>query len=70
MTMSSVAVPVEVRTMLSAVDRCDRCQARAVVRVVMLSSVLPLLFCAHHYVGNAAALADIAVVTHDERELP
>jgi hypothetical protein len=50
---------------LSAVDRCDRCGARAFVRVV-LPSDLELLFCAHHARQHAAALAKIAVEIYDE----
>ena len=50
---------------LTAVDRCDRCGARAYVRV-MLPNDLELLFCAHHNRQHAAALAKIAVEIHDE----
>lgn len=45
---------------LSAVDRCDRCSARAYVRVSVF--VLPgsgdheLLFCAHHYQQHESQL--------------
>ena len=52
---------------LTAVDRCDRCGARAYVRVV-LPSALELLFCAHHNREHAAALTKIAVEIHDETE--
>jgi hypothetical protein len=47
------------------VDRCDRCGARAYVRVV-LPNDLELLFCAHHGRQHAAALAKIAVEIRDE----
>jgi len=50
---------------LSAVDRCDRCGARAYVRV-LLPSDLELLFCAHHSRQHASALSKIAVEIHDE----
>lgn len=48
-------------------DRCDRCGAEALVRVVLTSTRLPLLFCGHHYAQSAAALHRVAVVTHDDR---
>jgi hypothetical protein len=52
---------------LTAADRCDRCPARAVVATVMPSGGT-LLWCAHHYAVNEAALrAGAAVVVRDER---
>jgi hypothetical protein len=51
--------------MLTAKDCCDRCGARAYVRV-LLPSRLELLFCAHHNKQYASALAEIAVEIHDE----
>ena len=52
---------------LTAADRCDRCSARAVVATVMRSGGV-LLWCAHHYAVNEAALrAGAAVVVRDER---
>ena len=54
--------PVE---MLTVVDRCDRCGARAYVRV-LLPSRLELLFCAHHTRQYASALKKIAVAIQDE----
>lgn len=54
-------------TFLAAHDRCDRCGAAASVRVMVLTSRLPLLFCAHHYTGQAEAISRVAVVTHDDR---
>jgi len=50
---------------LTAMDRCDRCGARAYVRV-LLPSRLELLFCAHHNRQHARAVAEIAVEIHDE----
>ena len=50
---------------LTAVDRCDRCGARAYVRV-LLPSALELLFCAHHNRQYASALTKVAVEIHDE----
>ena len=53
---------------LTATDRCDRCGARAYVRV-LLPSHLELLFCAHHNRQYASALARIAVEIRDETDL-
>lgn len=50
---------------LTAMDRCDRCGARAYVRV-LLPNGLELLFCAHHTREHARALAEIAVEIQDE----
>lgn len=50
---------------LTTTDRCDRCGARAYVRV-LLPSRLELLFCAHHTREHPRALAEIAVEIHDE----
>jgi len=50
---------------LTAADRCDRCGARAYVRV-LLPDFQELLFCAHHNRQYAAALIKIAVEIHDE----
>jgi hypothetical protein len=52
---------------LTAVDRCDRCGARAYVRV-LLPSRLELLFCAHHNRQYAAELTKIALEIRDETE--
>ena len=50
---------------LTAADRCDRCGARAYVRV-LLPNFLELLFCAHHNRQYASELMKIAVEIHDE----
>jgi hypothetical protein len=50
---------------LTAMDRCDRCGARAYVRVVLVNG-LELLFCPHHHRQHSSALTKIAVDTHDE----
>ena len=50
---------------LTAADRCDRCGARAYVRV-LLPNRLELLFCAHHNRQYASGLAKIAAEIHDE----
>lgn len=52
---------------LTATDRCDRCGARAYVRV-LLPSRLELLFCVHHNREYASALTKIAVEIHDETD--
>ena len=59
--MTSVLAP----TPLSAVDRCDRCGARAYLRAVLPSGGA-LLFCAHHAREHEAALRAIAVEVQDE----
>lgn len=50
---------------LTVADHCDRCGARAYVRV-LLPNTLELLFCAHHNRQYAPALTKIAVEIHDE----
>ena len=50
---------------LTAMDRCDRCGARAYVQV-LLPSGLELLFCAHHNRQDASALTKIAVEIRDK----
>ena len=52
---------------LTAADRCDRCGARAYVRV-LLPHALELLFCAHHNRQYASALSKVAVEIHDETQ--
>jgi hypothetical protein len=52
---------------LTTVDRCDRCGARAYVRV-LLPNALELLFCAHHNRQYASALTKVAVEIHDETD--
>jgi hypothetical protein len=52
-------------TVLSAVDRCDRCGAQAYVRVELAGGA-ELLFCAHHARQHEDKLRAIAVTIHDE----
>ncbi|MFZ5872178.1 MAG: DUF7455 domain-containing protein [Actinomycetota bacterium] len=52
-------------TPLTAADRCDRCGAKAYVRV-LLNSGGELLFCAHHGREHAPRLREIAAEIHDE----
>ena len=49
---------------LTAQDRCDRCGARAYVRVAL--PVGELLFCAHHARKHADALEGVATSIQDE----
>ena len=51
--------------LMNSMDRCDRCGARAYVRV-LLRSQQELLFCAHHYRQHAPALAKVAAEIQDE----
>lgn len=49
---------------LTAAERCDRCGARAYVRVILPAG--ELLFCAHHGRAHAPALQAVAVHIQDE----
>ena len=53
---------------LTAADVCDRCGARAYVRVLLPGST-ELFFCAHHARQHATALAKVAVEIQDETNL-
>ncbi|HEY3954697.1 MAG TPA: hypothetical protein VGM53_15095 [Streptosporangiaceae bacterium] len=53
---------------LTAADVCDRCGARAYVRVLM-PGPSELLFCAHHARQHSEALAKVALEIHDETKL-
>ena len=50
---------------LTAADRCDRCGARAYIRVVLPAGG-DLLFCAHHGRAHEGALRARAVEIQDE----
>ena len=52
---------------LTAADRCDRCGARAYVRVC-LSSGGELLFCAHHGREHLPKLQHLAINIQDETD--
>jgi hypothetical protein len=45
--MSAPTIALPTRTTLTALDRCDRCGARAAVQVVLPSGG-ELIFCRHH----------------------
>jgi hypothetical protein len=51
---------------LTAADRCDRCGARAYLRVILTGGG-ELLFCAHHAGKYEAELRKVAVDFQDER---
>ena len=50
---------------LTAADRCDRCGAQALVRVVLASGG-DLLFCAHHAREHLPKLREVATDIQDE----
>jgi hypothetical protein len=52
-------------TSLTAADRCDRCGARAYIRVTLPGGG-ELHFCAHHGRAHAPALRAAAAEIHDE----
>jgi hypothetical protein len=52
---------------LTAADRCDRCGARAYVRV-LLPAGGELLFCAHHGRTHASALESVNAEVQDQTE--
>jgi len=52
---------------LTALDRCDRCGAGAVVRADHDKWSAPLLFCGHHYREHEASLAALGAFVVDER---
>jgi hypothetical protein len=53
---------------LTAADRCDRCGARAYVRV-LLPRGGELMFCAHHGRANAPALEAVDAEIQDQTEV-
>lgn len=57
---------VDPRRELTALDRCDVCDARAWVRAVMKTS--ELLFCAHHGSQHIDALEATAIFVQDDRD--
>lgn len=50
---------------LTAADRCDRCGARAYVRVELPGGG-ELLFCAHHARQHVDTLQQVGAAIHDE----
>ena len=61
------AVVATDRTPLTAADRCDRCGARAYVRVILASGG-ELLFCAHHARQHQDSLRAVAADIQDETD--
>jgi len=53
--------------LLTADDRCDKCQAQAYV-LVIFEEDRALTFCAHHWNEHADKLIEIAVDVVDETE--
>lgn len=51
---------------LTAADRCDRCGARAQVRVGLIAG--DLLFCGADFNRSREAIISQAITVHDERE--
>ena len=52
---------------LTAIDRCDRCGARAYLRVFLRSGG-ELLFCAHHARQHREKLTEVASRIQDETD--
>ena len=51
---------------LTAMDRCDRCNAQAYVRVTLPKG--ELLFCGHHARAHSDAYQGLALSIHDESD--
>jgi hypothetical protein len=57
---------IEKKYVLKVIDRCDSCNAQALVLVKGVTG--ELMFCGHHYAKNEAALVEFAYEVIDERE--
>jgi hypothetical protein len=64
--MAAMTAPNTESPELTGTDRCDRCGAQALVRVVLTSG--ELLFCGHHYREYGSTLRDVAIDVIDETE--
>lgn len=53
---------------LTALDRCDRCMAQAVITLDSPNWLTSLLMCAHHYNEHRAELTRLGVVVVGDRE--
>ena len=53
---------------LTALDRCDRCMAQAVVQADSLNWMTTLLFCVHHFREHQAELTRLGVLIMDDRD--
>lgn len=60
MMMTPTLSPTAMHEPLTAFDRCDRCGAQALVRV-LLSTGGDLVFCGHHARAYDAKLRDLGV---------
>lgn len=56
----------EIKYQLTALDRCDRCQAQALVHVKSVNG--ELYFCGHHFQMHSEKLTEWAFDIVDERE--
>jgi len=68
MSMTAEAVEeqkVEKQYVLKVIDRCDSCNAQALVLVKGVTG--ELMFCGHHYAKNEKALQKFAYEVIDER---
>ena len=65
MVTTMVEETTEKSYVLNAKDRCDSCNAQALVWVNLVPG--DLLFCGHHYAKNEAALAPYVIEVIDER---
>lgn len=63
---AEVIAPLQERGPLTAVDRCDRCNAQAYVRATIEG--LDLLFCAHHGKEKLPLLLQQGFTVEDESE--
>lgn len=63
--METTMVEETTAYVLNAKDRCDRCNAQALVWVNLLAG--DLMFCGHHYAKNEEALKPYVIEVVDER---
>lgn len=69
--MSTTAEVQGVATgVLTALDRCDRCGAQAIVRREHTDLALELQFCAHHDTKHGAPLAEQGFTVTARNEIP
>ena len=66
MSAPSVEAPAPTVSPLSAIDRCDRCGAQALVEALVGST--QLLFCGHHFKAHEAKLNEMNAVIGDYRD--
>jgi hypothetical protein len=66
MAKSKLIEKEEVKYKLTALDRCDRCDAQAYVSAIGVSG--ELLFCGHHYKKIEDSIKEWAFEINDERD--